>query len=229
MKNLFNYENKFMQILMTMGDMIILNVLYLLCCLPVITIGAAQAGLCAGLRQLTNKEDDGSCAAAFFKGFANGFGKITIAFSIMLVLILVVGYTAASVLFFDVNGVTGAPVVLSVVALCICAIFQTLISVFHSRFSCTVWQLFRNVWLLVLAHPLRCIAIGFLAWLPLALFVIDLGIFILITPIVLSLCYSFLFLLINAIMKKPFDDLIQMFNEKNAPAQDAEEPAPITE
>lgn len=226
MKSLFNYENKLMQLLMTMGDMILLNVVFLLCCIPIITIGAAQAGLCAGLRQLTNKDDDRSCVAAFFKGFANGFGKITAAFCIMLVLIVLVGYTAASVLFFDVNGFSGAPVVLSVVALCICAVFQTLISVFHSQFSCTVWQLFRNSWLLFLAHPLRCITAGVLAWLPLVLLLVDLGMFILITPIVLTLCYSFLFLLINTLMKKPFNDLIQMFYEKNTPAP---ETAEITE
>ena len=82
---------------------------------------------------------------------------------------------------------------------------------------------------------MRCILCGVLAWLPVALLLIDLSIFILITPLVLTLSYSFLFLLINNIMKKPFDDLIQMFNEKNASAEpkntaeDAEEPAQITE
>ena len=172
MKSLFNYDNKFMQLLMTMGDMIILNVLFLLCCIPVFTIGAAQAGLYSGLRQLTNKEDDSSCAVAFFKGFANGFGTITITFLIMLALIVVVGYTAVSVAFFDVNGVQGAPVILSLVGLCICAIFQTVVSLFHSRFTCTVWQLLRNTWLLFLAHPLRCIIAAALAWLPVILLVL---------------------------------------------------------
>lgn len=210
--------------LMTMGDMIILNVVFLLCCIPVFTIGAAQAGLCAGLRQLTNKEDDSSCVAAYFKGFATGFGKITIAYVIMLVLIVLVSYNASSVYLFDVNGVQGAPVILSVAGLFICAVFQTVISVFHSRFSCTVWQLFRNSWLIFLAHPLRCIIIAVLAWLPVILTLVDLRIFIMITPIVLTLCYSFLFLLINSVMKKPFDDLIQIFIEKNEPAE-AEEKA----
>ena len=231
MKGLFSYENKFMQMLMTMGDMIILNVVFLLCCIPVFTIGAAQAGLCAGLRQLTNKEDDSSCVAAYFKGFATGFGKITIAYVIMLVLIVLVSYNASSVYLFDVNGVQGAPVILSVAGLFICAVFQTVISVFHSRFSCTVWQLFRNSWLLFLAHPLRCIIIAVLAWLPVILTLVDFRIFIMITPVVLTLCYSFLFLLINNVMKKPFDDLIQMFHEKNEPAEAEEnkETAQISE
>ena len=230
MRGLFNYENKFMQLLMTVGDMIILNVIFLLCCLPIFTIGAAQAGLCAGLRQLTNKEDDNSPVVAYFKGFAAGFGKITIAYCIMLVVMVLVGYTAASIMFFDVNGVQGAPVTLSLVGVCLCAIFQTIISIFHSRFFCTVGQLFRNAWLMILAHPLRCLISGALAWLPVVLFLVDLSIFVLITPVIMTISYSFLFLMINSVMKKPFDDLIKMVDEREKKAsEDAEEPAQITE
>ena len=43
--NFFSYESKPMQILMLLGDLIILNLLFILCSLPVFTIGAAQAGL----------------------------------------------------------------------------------------------------------------------------------------------------------------------------------------
>ena len=44
MGGLFSYDSKLMQILNFIGDLIILNVLYLVCCLPVVTIGAAQIG-----------------------------------------------------------------------------------------------------------------------------------------------------------------------------------------
>lgn len=228
MKNLFNYENKFMELLMTIGDLIILNLLFLLCCLPVVTIGAAQAGLYTGLRVLADKEDDSSPTAAFFRGFGNGFGKITIAYCIMLVLIALVGYSAASVVFYDMNGVS-APVWVSVVGLYISALFQTVISIFHSRFSCTVGQLFRNAWLLYLAHPLRCTLITILTWLPILVFLIDLQVFILATPVMLAIYFSFAALLCNSLMKKPFADLIQIYNEKNAPEPDTQESAQTEE
>ena len=64
--NIFDYNSKFNQLLMTVADIIILNVLYLVCCIPVFTIGAAQAGLFTGIRVLLDKEDDSSCAKAFF-------------------------------------------------------------------------------------------------------------------------------------------------------------------
>ena len=216
MRELFSYDNKFMQALMIIGDMIILNFLFLLCCLPIVTIGAAQAGLYNGLRVLVNKEDDSSCAAAFFRGFKSGIGTITIAFTLMLVLIVLVGYTAASVVFFQMQGQEHAPVWLSVVGLCICALFQSMISIFHSRFTCTVGQLFKNVWLLFLAHPLRCILVMLLTWSPVIIFLVSLRTFVLMAPIMISVYFSFTFMMGNAVIKKPFDDLIEMYNERIA-------------
>lgn len=223
MKSIFNYDNKFMQLLQTLGDLIILNFLFLLCCVPIFTIGAAQAGLYTGLRKLTDKEDDSSPAAAFMKGFRDGFTKITPAFLIMLVLLAATALTASSAAFYKMNGMKGAPVILAVVGLCICAVFQTLISVFHSRFSCTVWQLFRNAWFTFLAHPLRSILATLLTWSPIILFFGDLRIFILLTPLFLSVYFSFMYLLVNNVMRKPFDGIIQIFNERQSAAEEQTE------
>ena len=219
MKSIFNYDNKFMQLLMTAGDMIILNFMFLLFSLPIVTIGAAQAGLLTGLRKLTDKEDDTSPAAAFMKGFSNGFTKITIAFSIVLVLIILSGYSAASVAFFDMSGVKGAPVVLSVIGLCITAILQTMISAFHSKFVCTLGQLFKNSGLMILAHPLRSILMAALVWSPILLFLGDLRIFILMTPLFITLYFSFMHLLANSLMRKPFDSLVKLMQERQKEAE----------
>ena len=64
--NIFNYESKFNQMVMVLADMIILNLLYLICCIPIFTIGAAQAGLYTAVRAMRDDEDYvGSCYAAF--------------------------------------------------------------------------------------------------------------------------------------------------------------------
>jgi hypothetical protein len=77
MRDLFSCDSKFMQILHTISDHILLNLLFIICCIPVVTIGAAQAGLYSGIRVLRDEEDDSSCFRAFWKGFGIGFGKIT--------------------------------------------------------------------------------------------------------------------------------------------------------
>lgn len=219
MKSFFNYDNRFMQMLSTLGDLIILNFMFLLCCLPIFTIGAAQAGLYTGLRKLTDKEDDGSPAAAFMKGFREGFTKITPAFLIMLVLLVITAMTAGATAFYKAHGMKGSPVILSVIGLCICAIFQTLIGVFHSRFTCNVRQLFRNAWFIFLAHPLRSILAAALTWSPVILFFGDLRIFVMITPLFLSVYFSFTHLLVNNVMRKPFDGIIQQFHQRQAEAE----------
>lgn len=219
--NFFSYESKPMQILMKLGDIIILNFLYLLCCIPIFTIGAAQAGLFNGVKVLLDKEDDSSASGAFFKGFANGFLTVTLAWGAMtvaLVTILLLSITAYTM---------GAPLWLLIVAVAMCAIFQTLIPAFHSRFSCTVWQLIRNVWFLLFAHPLRSIGSVLLIWLPvIAFFVLDLYTFMALTPIWGALFFSTAFCFAHGLLKKPFKTLIDHFNETHGiKLEGDEEPA----
>ena len=45
MRDFFNIESPFMQLLTRVGDLIIVNVLFLVCCVPIVTIGAAIAAL----------------------------------------------------------------------------------------------------------------------------------------------------------------------------------------
>ena len=59
MKNLFHPENPVMQFLSRVGDLIIVNALFLLCCLPVVTAGAAQAALHRVTQSMVLEEDGG--------------------------------------------------------------------------------------------------------------------------------------------------------------------------
>ena len=45
MKELFNIESPFMQLLTRVGDLIIVNFLFLVCCVPLVTVGASAAAL----------------------------------------------------------------------------------------------------------------------------------------------------------------------------------------
>lgn len=231
MNSLFSYESKPMQILMFLGDLIILNLIYLLCCIPVFTIGAAQAGLHNAARVLLDKEDDSSPTAAFFRGFTSGFGTVTLSWGLMTILLLLIIYLGVAAMNL------GAPVWIVLIAIAVCVIFQTLIPAFHSRFGCTATQLIRNVWFLVFAHPLRSIATGLVVWLPLGAFLLmDLFDFMALTPIWGTLYYSTAFVFASVFLKKPFNTLVDHFNKTHetddAPAQEsaettAEEESPV--
>ena len=78
--NIFNYESKVSQVLMFVADLIILNVCFILCCIPVFTIGAAQAALYSGVRTLLDPETDEKPRRIFFKEFVNSFSVTDVSF-----------------------------------------------------------------------------------------------------------------------------------------------------
>ncbi len=219
MRELFNYENKFMQALMTFGDLIILNVLFLLCCIPVVTVGAAQAGLYTGLRVVTNPEDDSSVSAAFFRGLKAGFGRITVSYTLILLPILALLMITFQTLYdpaaLEAIGVSSGVRIIAVIALCSCAVFQTVLCLFHSRFTCSIPRLYKNTWMVILCHPLRSIGAGFLTWIPVILLLTYLPGFVALTPLFLAFFYSFMCLLAQTLLRKPFQTVIDTFNERN--------------
>lgn len=83
--NLFDRESPLGRLLCALGDLIALNLIWLLGCLPLFTIGASTAALYSTARGLV----EGSCASVlqtYWKAFREGFKKATAAFFILLVL-----------------------------------------------------------------------------------------------------------------------------------------------
>lgn len=224
MKNLFSYDNKFMQMLMTIGDLIILNVLFILCSIPIVTMGAAQAGLYTAVRVITDKDDDSSPVAGFFRGFKTGFLKITLVWIVFMVLIV-----SSLWAFF---GATGGVKIVAAIAFCIVAIYEMLVMMFHARFDCTPLQLLKNSTLMLLAHPIRVIPAAFLSWLTVLIMLYDPYSFMAIGVIILSLFISLCYFISYALLHKPFQDLVKMANEKlgiTDQGEDAEETEAETE
>lgn len=217
MNSLFSYDSKIMQLLMFIGDLMIINVLYLVCCIPIFTIGAAQAGLYTAAKVLLDKEDDTSASSAFFKGFANGFGTVTLSWGMMTVALALIIYLCLTAIAM------GAPVWLCAIPMVIAALFQTLVPAFHSRFGCTAFQLIRNVFFLLFAHPIRSIATAVLIWVPLAVFLLDTYKFMLVGPIWLALYFSTAATFGYSFLKKPFTTLVNHFNKTHNPEVESPE------
>lgn len=223
MSNLFSYENPIMQLLMKIGDLMILNFIYIACCFPIFTIGAAQAGLYTAMKVMQDPEDDTSLVAAFFRGFKAGFGKVTLAWGITAVITLLVcaaGYVG--------HYAYGLPAWICILPIVISAWYTAQIPAFHSRFGCTAWQLVRNVWFLIIAHPLRTLGVSILTWLPLGMFLYglltgDIFAFMAMAPIWITLYFGTAWYFAYSFLKKPFNVLIEHFNQTQAAVEaDAE-------
>ena len=206
MKNLFSIDSKFYQLLIRISEMILLNLLYLLCCLPVVTIGAAQSGMLNAARVQQNKEDDSSVYRAFFRGFTSGFWKITLIWVVCFSFIAVLAYSILVTVYYD--GLLGnAPVLMSVLALLLMMVFQSMTITFHSRFDCSAWQIIRSSLFMLTMHPIRSVGVMVTIWAPVILMLFDMNVFLVLTPAFLVIYYTFAFQFAAAIMKPPFDEI----------------------
>ena len=214
MRKIFGFDSKAMRFLGKLTDLILLNLIYIVCCIPIITIGAAQAGLYTAVRSMRDDEDSlVSCYGAFFEGFRNGFKRITIAHMILLIIQGVMAWNLVLVYYFSAITDT-APVWVSVMSIVIVALFQTLVPLFHSKFGCTVWQLFRNAGYLIICNPITTLIVAVLMWLPVVIFLWNVTIFITITPLWLLGYYAIVAAIAVHLFRTSFRILEQNFYER---------------
>ena len=85
LQGFFNYDNPIWRFVGRLGDMILLNVLWILCSLPIVTIGASTTALYYCTLKIVRNEDDGDIKM-FFKSFKLNFKQATIIWIPMLLL-----------------------------------------------------------------------------------------------------------------------------------------------
>ena len=76
MGNIFRWDSPLIRFMMLITNLVCLNVLWLLCCLPVITAGAATTAMYYMVFQYITKQDDG-VLRPFFKAFKENFKTVT--------------------------------------------------------------------------------------------------------------------------------------------------------
>lgn len=82
----FNWtDNVVMRALGKMGDMICLNVMWVICCVPIITIGASTVALYTVMLKMV-KNEEGYIFRGFLKAFKTNFKQSTIIWIILLLL-----------------------------------------------------------------------------------------------------------------------------------------------
>lgn len=143
----------------------VLNVLFLLFSLPVITIGASLTALCAGQRALIKKEP---CFRAFFRAFGAGFWRSTAAWLILLPINALLIFHTISLLPYWKEGALLQLIFITMLALLVLSITFT-VFVFYSRFEGRLLQLLRYGAELALSNIVRAALIAVLFALPFAL------------------------------------------------------------
>ncbi len=84
MRQLFSPDSRFMRAMSRLADLMLLNVCFLLCCLPVVTIGAAQTALYAALFRLGTDMEDVGTVRSYFRAFREDLKSGTVLWFILL-------------------------------------------------------------------------------------------------------------------------------------------------
>ena len=85
MKKLFRYDSPIIKWINRMGRLVILNILWFICCLPIFTIGAATAAMYRVAMALAQKREDVSVPGDFFRAFRSNFRQGTLVWLILLI------------------------------------------------------------------------------------------------------------------------------------------------
>ena len=88
----FNWiDNPIMRGMGRLADFIILNLLWVVCSIPIITIGASTTALYTVMLKLV-KNEEGYIAKGFLKAFKENFKQATVIWLILLVAGLLIGF-----------------------------------------------------------------------------------------------------------------------------------------
>ena len=84
------YMSHLKRLLNSAADLIVLNLLTIVCCLPVVTIGAAWTACYAGILRIVRGQETGIPARAYFVDFRKAFRTATPAWLLALICIFII-------------------------------------------------------------------------------------------------------------------------------------------
>lgn len=133
LQGIFNYDNPVWRYIGKFGDLMLLNVLWIICSIPIFTIGASTTAVYYVTMKLV-RNDDGYTFRSFFKSFKENFKQATIIWLLMLATGIILGFD----LYFFLMVVNGN-------------------SMFRTIFTAVIGA-FTIIWLFIFSYvfPLQC-------------------------------------------------------------------------
>lgn len=153
---MFSPDSRLMQILGRITDLILLNLLYLLCCLPIVTIGAATSALYTMCFRLMREEYSG-IAASYFRALKDNFRQATAIW--LLLLAAAVPACCYLGLLFPLEGLLKYSSFLFLLILVLCLMTASYVFPWISQFENTTAQALKNALLLSISRLPRTFAI----------------------------------------------------------------------
>ena len=206
MKELFNIESPFMQLLTRVGDMIILNLLFLICCVPIVTVGAATAALHKVSQDIVHDTDSGT-VKTFFRAFRDNFRQATALWLMMLVFAAAMGCNYLLISGF----VAGTPALVLKALLAAAIVLVLLLAAYMFplmvRYRNTMRELAVNALILAVVKLPRTAGLLLLSALPVVVMVLSMETFLKTLIFWLSIGFGFTAYMAATLLKPVFAEL----------------------
>ena len=202
------------------GTAIMINLAFLICCLPVVTIGPAFCGMYSALRYVVRGD-------GWFTGFAAGikknFIRNALIGSVLLIMIVDMAINFNTALGYYLESSDYMPLVIySVGLLPLLTVFSALwpLNVFIPYESGTDWL--KDTLTLLVKAPLQMIIVSALMLLPVALilYIPDIGFMMLI--VFLGIYYALIGFASILLLKKPLEDRLGAYRETHPQEEENE-------
>ena len=206
MHNLFHYENPFIQFLVRVGDLMILNLLFILCSLPVVTLGASLTALHRVTQNMLFEQEE-PLLKAFFRAFRQNFKQSTLAWLVELVVIVSLVCDVLLVMAYFDGGLAKAMYILvAVLAILVAGVFSYLMPLIARYENGTRQQVNNAVVLAIIKLP-KTLLLMLLNLLPVILLLISVPVFVQTLIFWVIIGFAFVSFLTSSILKPVFQQL----------------------
>lgn len=199
MGKFFNPDSPVMQGLSRIADLVVLNILCVICCIPVLTIGASVAALYDAAYRLM--QDEGGIYKAFFRAFGSNFKQATIQWLIQLA---AAAALCLSLYVYAQSAASRALLLLVVLMIVLWCAVTAWVFPLQSRFRNSVKNTMRNALLCAMAYLPRTLAMVVLNMLPWCLLLLYPSIFWQISILWLVIWFALAAFFNLQLLKKPF-------------------------
>lgn len=201
MKNAFSPDSKFMIFCGKLVDLVRVNLLWLLCCLPVFTAGAATTAMVSTLYAFRAGEKCGG--RVFFRAFRRSFGKAMALWLLSLLLGCMLALDYVIVAYLDFPGRMAVIVLIFFVAFAL-VLFSGMIYPVVSQFPASLREMTVNAVLLCLANLPKMLLVTAMNLLPLLLLLLLPQVFLLLGFLWLTCGFSLMALYDIQVIEKIF-------------------------
>lgn len=174
MKNLFSPDSVFMRAMSRIGDLMLLNLLFLLTCIPILTVGAAVSAMYSvTFRFDTDRE--ASVIRIYLRAFRSDWKQAT---AIWLIVLLCTGSSCFNMFLFSrLPGIFSFASVLFALLLMLVLLTAGFVFPLLSLFDNPIMVTLKNAFALSLGFLPRAVLIAVVNLLPLIVFLVDVYVF----------------------------------------------------